>query len=322
VWPVVTFSSLLLPLRQHNLQVAAALGAACTAALVVVQWRWRRLRAVAAGGVLALVAAGEVVGTGNAPSSLVAALACLAAGGGVKVLFTGRYGGVPVATVAGASAVLAFGPGMNVPGPLWVRLTVAAATSVATAAIWSLERRWARLTLPLLLVTTAGIYACSPDTEQILILLGATVGVTAAGWWWGRGLGPLATPAVAGLLVWTVAVGGRGRHSSIIGGLGCLGLLVAAPLAARLARRSPGDGTVGRLWPWPAVGAVALQLVVVAASARGGGLRPSTRDAIAVVVPLLAAATAVVAASIRSTAPGDGSTPPRSPPADRSGRHR
>jgi hypothetical protein len=317
----VTFSPLLLPFQQHNLQVAAALGAAGTGALGIVQWRWRRLRAVGAGWILVSVAAGELVGTGNAPTNLVAALACLVAGGAVKVLSAGRYRGAPVATVGGASALLAFGPGMNVPGPLWVRVMMLVATPVATAAIWSFERRWARLTLPLLLVTTAGIYACTPDTEQILILLGATVGVTAARWWWGRGLGPFATPAVAGLLVWTIAVGGRGRHSSIIGGLGCLGLLVAAPLGARLARRAPGDGTIGRLWPWPAVGAIVLQLVVAAASARGGGLRPSARDATAVVVPLLAATTAVVAAAIRSTAPGDGSTPPRSPPAGRSGRH-
>jgi hypothetical protein len=54
----------------------------------------------------------------------------------------------------------------------------------------------------------------APDTELSWVVLGAAGGVGAVGWWLAARLGALATPAVAGLLLWSVAVDGRGRHCS------------------------------------------------------------------------------------------------------------
>ena len=288
----MTPSSLLAPFEQRHLQVATAAGAAATGVLVGLRRRWPRLRPVAAGPILVLSAAAELLHTGDAPRSLLLAVAVLAVGGGAGQLLLGRRlrTAWPRWLVAGAavvpgSALLAYGPGMDVPGPSWVRVTLVVATPAATAAFWSFERRWVRLALPLLSVSAAGIYATTPDTEQILIVLGAVLGVTVAGWWAGLGVGTVAAPAVTGLVTWTVAVDGRGRHSAIVGGLGCLGLLVAEPLAASLRRQNRAHPRPGPLRA--VVGGVAIQVAVVLVASRVAGLRPATGEAVVIVVVLL-----------------------------------
>jgi hypothetical protein len=231
---------------------------------------------------------------------LLLALAVLAVGGGAGALLLGTDRLRPswprwlaaTAVVTPGAALLAYGPGMGVPGPSWVRIVILAATPAGTAAVWSFERRWARLALPLLSVSTAGIYATTPDTEQILIVLGAVLGVTVVGWWPGLGIGTVAAPAVAGLVTWTVAVDGRGRHSAIVGGLGCLGLLVAEPVAAALRRRGRSVPRLGSLRA--VVGGVVVQVAVVLVASRVAGLRPATGEALVIAVILLAAVALVL----------------------------
>src|SRR5690606_32918712 len=78
----------------------------------------------------------------------------------------------------------------------------------------------------LVAVTVAGVYLTVPDTEMATVLLGAALPAAALGWpfAWGRlgGGGALATVAV---VAWTVALDGRGRLGSVVGGVACLGLL-------------------------------------------------------------------------------------------------
>ena len=240
------------------LVVAAALPAACRARLAAGRrvhgtargWeaRGQPARRPGAGGALVVGALGVLLATGNATWWLGVALALLAAAGwwhaSGPVL---RRAGLAVGALG--AWMLGFGPGGAL-GPLWVRALVVVATLGVTVALASFERRWGRATLPLVLLAAGGIYGTTPDTQQSLVLLGAALGAAVAGWWLSGGLGAAGAPAVAGLVVWTVAVGGRGRHSAIVGGLGCLGVLLAEPAAAglrRAARRRRGAaGVAGR----------------------------------------------------------------------------
>ena len=270
------------------------------------------LRALPAGAFLVAVAAAVLVKTGNAPGALLLALGVLALGGAGAAALQHRWRGAgdalaerpaswivalaSAALVVPGSVLLSFGPAA-VPGPAWVHIVVLLATPVAAGALWSFDRRWGRLALPLLVIAAAGIYATTPDTQQILILLGATLGVSAIGWWPALRLGPVAVPAVVGLITWTVAVDGRGRHSSIVGGLACLGLLMVEPLATALVGPEYPRVLARLRGRWALPAAVVAQAVVVGVSSRLAGLRPTTVDSVAIVLPLLVVTTAVLVAA-------------------------
>jgi hypothetical protein len=103
---------------------------------------------------------------------LAAVVACL----GAASLRRGRP--VPVAGLALAAATAA---GLAVTGapadPALGWPALAAIAVVVAAALGSFDRRWGRLGLPpaLLAVTAAGIWACVPDVEGPLVLLGAVL---------------------------------------------------------------------------------------------------------------------------------------------------
>lgn len=203
---------------------------------------------VGAGTVLAAVAGAVLVVSGNAPRSLLVTLAVLAAGGAAaaRVLAAGGEGGrwrlAAAAPIVPGAVLVAWGPAA-VPGPAWVHWMAAAATVAMAGGLGSFDQRWTAMVLPLLAVAAAGVYATVPDTEQAAIVLAAAVGVALAGGPLRLPLGRWGAPAVAGLMVWTVAVDGRGRQASVVGGLGCLAVLAVAPAAAALAgarRRARG----------------------------------------------------------------------------------
>ena len=276
-----------------------------------------------AGAVVVAVAAVVLVDTGNAPGGLLVALGVLATGGAGATALRSRRSdplrqdrrrrdplrrpptgmlraaevAVPPLLVVPGAALLSFGPGAGVPGPPWVRVVVLVVTPVAAAALWDFDRRWGRLALPLLVVAAAGIYATTPDTEQILIVLGSILGVAAVGWWPALRVGPVAVPALAGLVVWTVAVDGRGRHSAIVGGLACFGILVVEPWAAVLRAPRHAAALAGLQSNRAVTGAaIGAQAGVVAVASRVAGLRTSTAEAVAVVLPLLVLSTAALVA--------------------------
>jgi len=93
-----------------------------------------------------------------------------------------------------------------------------------------------------------------------------------------------------------VAIGGLGRASSVVGGLGCLALVVVEPLA-RLLR--PGGGSVLDLLPTGRLGAVVaggLHLGLVYVAARVAGLQAGVAAAAWIVAAELGLAVALAAA--------------------------
>jgi hypothetical protein len=203
---------------------------------------------------------------------------------------------VPVAglalAAAGAAGLAATGGATVRLGPAQLAGAVVVAGVVAALLADFDRRRWRDgLTLPLLAVSAAGIWATVPDVESAAVVLGVFLPFALLGWPLVRAgppsLGLAGALATAGLLVWTVVSGGAGRPGSIAGGLACLGVLAVEPAARLLDRRGPVDRAA------KALPVLAAHLLLVGVAARVAG-RPAT---LAVAVPLalleLAAAVAV-----------------------------
>jgi hypothetical protein len=248
--------------RLATLAVGLTLGL-LAAAVCLAGWAWWRRRrpgtpAPVAG--LALAAAGAVgiarTATTRPAGTLLPGLLVLAVAG--AVLRRGgraRGGARPAALAAGGALWLGGGAltgwSLAAEEGAMAAVLVALATCAAGALLDDFDRRRrAQGLAPLLLAVTAGgIYATVPDVEAAVVVVGAAMPMALLGWpfplAWARPARPppsLGTPgalATAGLLVWTVAAGSSGRAGPVAGGLACLGLLVAEPLARRLDPR-PG----------------------------------------------------------------------------------
>ena len=212
---------------------------------------------------------------------------------------------------AGAVGVAATAGPPAPPALSWPAMALAAA--LAGALLADFDRRWPGLAPPLLAVSAAGVYACVPDVEAALVVLGVALPMTLLGWPWPPGrpghrhgagdpdaaaparppsLGVAGALAAAGLLVWTVATGGAGRPGSVVGGLACLGLPAVEPLVRRLGpgRRGPLDRLDRRWRPWSALAA---HLLLVAVASRVVG----RVETVAQALPLAAAELAVALAA-------------------------
>jgi hypothetical protein len=153
----------------------------------------------------------------------------------------------------------------ELPGEAWVGWYAAAVVVVAAPLIASfddndIDRSWGP---GLWLVTAAGVFAAVPDTEEALVLLGASIPVALLGWPLRLvRIGPGAYPLVA-VFVWVAAWGGRGRPASIVAVTACLGILLIEPIVGRTkwarGRRLP-SGIAGAL----SVGATHVAVVLIA----------------------------------------------------------
>ncbi len=155
----------------------------------------------------------------------------------------------------------------------------------------------------LYVLAAAGVFAAVPDTEQAATLLGASLPLAVCGWPLGRArLGAPGAGAATALLIWVAAVGGRGREPSIIGAVGCLGLLVTLPAGQWLAGRTGRLRTVRR--PGRHLLALVLvQVVVVTVASRVAGVSAEIDVAVVVTAAtLLAALAASVPLAARSPA--------------------
>jgi hypothetical protein len=86
-------------------------------------------------------------------------------------------------------------------------------------------------------LSAAGVWLTVPDTEEVLVLLGALAIPTLLTWPLRvLRLGSVGAHTLAGLYMWVVVWGARGREGSIVGATAALGLL-AAPIAAWFAGR-------------------------------------------------------------------------------------
>jgi hypothetical protein len=169
----------------------------------------------------------------------------------------------------------------------WTRVAVGLVATLGTLSAADLDRRpgWGRLNPALYAMSVAGVFVAVPDTEEAAALLGAALPLAVVAWWvpWAR-LGGAGAASATALLVWTTAVGGRGRPPSIVGGLACLGLLVAVPVLDGLLRR------VRSRPPWP-TGAVLVHGASVLVAARIAGI--SHHMDVAVTFALLSVAIAL-----------------------------
>lgn len=136
------------------------------------------------------------------------------------------------------------------------------------------------------LLAAGGAFACTPDTELALGVLGAVVGAGAAwvafglAWWW-------PATVVTGSLVVVAVTDGWSRASAVVG---TLAVAVLHQGGQALLHRDA-----------PAVVVLPIAAVGVAMCSRVAGLADTARAALAVAVPTLVVATVAAVAADRMT---------------------
>ncbi len=168
----------------------------------------------------------------------------------------------------------------------WIRGLLGVGIVLGAALASDLDRRWRDIGAgPVLMaISVLGVYATVPDTEQALVLLGASLPLALPGLIGSpsslSSLGPAGAFGAVGLLAWVVGVGGAARTSAIVGGLACLGLFVVEPVAHASTRepaRVLADLHRGRLHELAILSAA--QLVLVYVCSRVAGLRETAAGA-------------------------------------------
>jgi hypothetical protein len=227
-------------------------------------------------GIIAVVAALAGLSAEDAfRGALVPALALLAS---AALVAEGRSIVVRVAALAPGGVLLVT---LAAPGTSgWARALVLAAILGAGGATAVLDRRLPSLSFVLLGISALGAYATVPDTEQAQALVGALLPVAAVAFAGSRVAEPSGPTAGVALLSWVALVGGIGRPGSVVGAIGCLGVLALGPLARRA---NP-------------VLVVAVHVAVVAVASRIAGLRQSAWTALAILVPAIVLAAIVLVA--------------------------
>jgi hypothetical protein len=165
----------------------------------------------------------------------------------------------------------------------WARLLVLAVILGAGPAAAVLDRRSPSFLFALLAISALGAYATVPDTEQARALVGALLPVAVVALAANRVAEPSGPTAGVALLGWVALVGGTGRPGSVVGAVGCLGVLALGPLARRA-----NPVLVG-----------AVHVAVVAVASRIAGLRQSAWTALAILVPVILLAAIVLVAGER-----------------------
>jgi hypothetical protein len=171
---------------------------------------------------------------------LLAGLVALAAGREAREGLPAERRVLRWGTVLPGAGLIGIAAGLST-DPWWVPPLAAVLVVAAAPLLSNFDRRWGPRGLPpiLLVMSTVGLFYTLPDPEEAAVLLGVAAALALLAlppiraWY-----GPSGSWVLAGAFVWTVAAGGYGRGSAIIGGIGCLGAFVAEPLAHRLARAS------------------------------------------------------------------------------------
>jgi hypothetical protein len=248
---------------------------------------WLRLRhgGIEPGFAIAAIVAG-VVGLrvdDLLPVPLVVGLAMLV--GGERLARDGTPLALAVALLPGA---LVLGASLPDGWPFWMRV-VAVATAAVGGVIAAGTQQQVPRSVPLLLgIGAVGVYLCVPDTEAATVLLGALVGVAALVLV--PNLQPsLGLPAVVGLFAWVAAHGGLGRPGSVVGAVGCLGVVVLLPFARWRARR-----------PHRIIDLAAVQILLVAWESRVAGFEQSAWAALGLTLAAFALSWIVLVVSARA----------------------
>lgn len=145
---------------------------------------------------------------------------------------------------------------------------------------------------PLFLVTAFGIWVTVPETETARVVLGAAIPLAAAtSGHIGARLRAPGAYALAGLLVWIVAVSGIPRPASIVGGWASLGLFLLMPLVV--------EKGAARLSRWSVFG---IHAVMVVLASRVIGLWTNVLPALVAAAALMAVGYVVLTSINRPTA--------------------
>jgi hypothetical protein len=263
--------------------------AVAVAAVVGLVWyAVRKERAPVAGVALAGAALLGLADIFDVPQALVVGTALVAAAGLVAALLPWPELAGLVLSIPGA-VVVASSDG--IPDAAWMRPLVVVTIVAGGTALASFDDRWREHTFaPVLFpMCVLGVYFTVPDTEHLLVLLGAAIAVPLLGWplpvaSFGR---PGSYAAVA-VLMWAAALDGVGRTASVVGAAACLGLLVAEPVATLIARREPDpDSLPGPLQVVPFAAAHGV-LVYVASRVAGLGSEPVLAAVISAIALTLA----------------------------------
>ncbi len=247
---------------------------------------------------------------------LASALLPLAAGIAAQRLGLARWwpavalvAAVPGAILVGDAAALAN-------GWWWVPPLVVGTVVVGGAALVDYDAANARSGLaPVLLALTAlATWTTVPDTEQILVVVGAFLPVAALGLPVARICEGAAGYGVVGLLAWVAAVGGRGRPGAVVGAVACLGILAAEPVARRVWRGRAV--TPDRPWSTRGVASIGVHAVVVLLAARVAGLERGADVALGLAAVVLLLGTCAMVVVLRPRRRGRGGRR-RSPTTDR-----
>lgn len=174
------------------------------------------------------------------------------------------------------------------PGPPWRDALVVGGVSLAAPLLAWLDQNAIGSPVPTLLIalTAVGVWATVPDTEEVLVLLGAMAIPTLLAWPAGlTRLGSNGAYALVGLLLWVISWGGRAREGAIIGAVAALGMILVAPPSARIARRL--TTTVAG---WAGIWLLGLHLLLVAITSRVAGLQGDPVRAAAIAAATLGGA--------------------------------
>ncbi len=170
---------------------------------------------------------------------LMVALVALVAGAALATVL-GLSPGIWPLLLAPGALVLAYRSGPE--GPAWVShlVFVAVLFGSALAVHFDHRDRLDSLGPAVALMSIGGLFLCTPDTDQALVLLGASVLVGMTGWPLRlTRLGSIGAPAWVGLFMWIMATGGIARLSPMLAGVACLGVLALEPAAVALHSRMP-----------------------------------------------------------------------------------
>jgi hypothetical protein len=269
--------------------LAVGFATATIVGVLVVALRSRRPRPVALAGVAGSAAALVAMSFDRSiPVGLVVGIVGVAVVCGLPVL---RNSATAMALLAAPCAWLV---AVDASPTAWIRLVVLATATIGAVAVSRGETAWADVGVtPLLFAgAAAGAYLAVPDTEEAAAMLGAVAPLALLGWpVRGVTLGRGGAASLVTLFAWVVAIGGRGRTPSIIGGLACLGVLVWLAAAPRVRTWLRWPRHNARIGGSPQVlGLIAADAAIVVVASRVAGVSADLGFAIVV-----AAATAILA---------------------------
>lgn len=289
-------------LDAHSFRVAFLVAAAAAVVLVVANLVLRRFvpeRALLplAGLASAAAVAAGVRSTDFGSGDILLGLALLAAGG-LVITVLGLVVEAPllIGAVAAVPGALVLASDADITTFTWAKTFSIVAIIVGSALVADFDNYQARAGLgPVFMAVTAlGVYYTVPDTEEAVVLVGATLPLIFVAFPKPfAALGRSGAFAMVGAVTWTAAVDGRGRASSIVGAVACLGVMLLDPLLDRVLPTR--DERIVSPWSWPLLLVLAIHIALVGVASRIAGTRDSLSAAVVITVVAFAVAAVALA---------------------------